>query len=155
MKLPIVDKLQKELEKLQRELRVEIPRELQKAAAYGDLSENAEYDAAKARKAFLESRISQLQKRVSAISSIDISTLPKDRAGFGSKIHLENITSGKEEIYRLVTSEEVDPENGLISVASPFGKALLGKQPGDEVEINLPSGRREYEVTKLLTIHNL
>lgn len=155
MKFPILEKMQQDLEKLQRELRVDVPRELQKAAAYGDLSENAEYDAAKERKAFLESRIAQLIKRISAISSINIDLLPTDRAGFGSKIHLEDIDSGEEEVYRLVSSEEVDADKGLISIASPLGKALLGKQPGDDVEINLPSGRREYEVTKLLTIHNL
>lgn len=155
MKLPIVDKLNEELEELSRELRVDIPKELQKAAAYGDLSENAEYDAAKERKAFLESRISQMQKRISAMSSININAIPKDRAGFGSRLHLLNLDSDEEEIFQLVTSEEVDPEKGLISVSSPFGKALMGKKEGDDVEIKLPSGSKEYEVIKLITIHNL
>ncbi|MBI5184477.1 MAG: transcription elongation factor GreA [Nitrospinae bacterium] len=153
MKLPVLDKLRKELEDLHRELRIEIPKELQKAAAYGDLSENAEYDAVKERKVFVESRISQIQQRVSSLSSINLKSIPEDRAGFGSTLHLEDVQSGEKKIYQLVSSEEVDPENGLISIASPLGRALLGKQPGDEVKLSLPSGSKEYEITRLQTIH--
>jgi transcription elongation factor GreA len=154
MKLPIVDKLKKELDDLHRELRIEIPKELQKAAAHGDLSENAEYDAVKQRKVFVECRISQIQQRVSALSSINMKDIPDDRAGFGSTLHLEDLESGEEKIYKLVTSEEVDPDQGLISIASPLGRVLLGKQPGDEVKLSLPSGSKEYEITKLQTIHD-
>jgi len=153
MKLPVVDKLREDLDILQQELTVDIPRELNRAAAYGDLSENAEYDAAKQRKAFLESRIAQIQQRLSALSSINFKAIPHDRVGFGSTLHLEDLDSGDEQVFQLVSSEEVDPDKGLISVSSPLGRALLGKRPGDEVEVNLPSNRKEYTITQLQTIH--
>ena len=153
MNLPVLEKLRKELEETQRELRIDVPKELHRAASYGDLSENAEYDAAKQRKAYLEGRVAQLQQRISAISSINVNSIPEDRAGFGSTLHLEDMDSGDEEVYHLVTSEEVDPDKGLISIGSPLGRALLGKQEGDEVVMSLPSGKREYSVTKVITIH--
>ncbi|MDH4185017.1 MAG: transcription elongation factor GreA [Nitrospinota bacterium] len=155
MKFEIVKKLEEELEKLNRELRVELPKELQKAAAYGDLSENAEYDAAKQRKQFVESRISQLQKRISEITSINVKAIPKDRVGLGSRLILTDLNSGEEMIYTFVFPEEVDPEKGKISLASPVGKSLIGKEEGDEVTVITPKGNRKYEIVELKTLHDL
>ncbi len=154
MRFEIVKKLEDELELLNRELLVEIPKELKKAADYGDLSENAEYDAAKQRKQFVESRMGQLQKRISEILSVNIKAIPKDRVGLGSKVKLENVDSGEIVEYTFVFPEEVDPEIGKISLASPVGKSLVGKREDDEVVIVTPSGRREYCIEQLVTIHD-
>ncbi|MDH5510063.1 MAG: transcription elongation factor GreA [Nitrospinota bacterium] len=155
MKFEIVKKLEGELEKLNRELRVDLPKELQKAAAYGDLSENAEYDAAKQRKQFVESRIGQLQKRISEITSINMNAIPKDRVGLGSRLLLSDLDSGNEIVYTFVFPEEVDPEKGKISLASPIGKSLVGKEEGDEVTVITPKGRRNFEIIELKTYHDL
>jgi len=155
MKFEIVKKLEEELEKLNRELRVDLPKELQKAAAYGDLSENAEYDAAKQRKQFVESRISQLQKRISEITSINLKAIPVDKVGLGSRLLLSDLDSGDEINYTFVFPEEVDPEKGKISLASPIGKSLVGRQEGDEVTVITPKGRRNFEIVELKTYHDL
>ncbi|MDH5476927.1 MAG: transcription elongation factor GreA [Nitrospinota bacterium] len=155
MKFEIVKKLEEELEKLSRELRVELPKELQKAAAYGDLSENAEYDAAKQRKQFVESRISQLQKRISEITSINLKAIPQGKVGLGSRLLLSDLDSGDEIVYTFVFPEEVDPEKGKISLASPIGKSLMGKEEGDEVTVVTPKGRRNFEIMELKTYHDL
>ena len=155
MKFEIVKKLEEELEKLNRELRIELPKELQKAAAYGDLSENAEYDAAKQRKQFVESRISQLQKRISEILSINVKAIPKDKVGLGSRLVLSDMSNGEEVVYTFVFPEEVDPDNGKISLASPIGKSLLGKEEGDEALVVTPKGTRKFEIVNLKTIHDL
>jgi len=155
MKFEIVKKLEEELEKLNRELRIELPKELQKAAAYGDLSENAEYDAAKQRKQFVESRISQLQKRISEILSINVKAIPKDKVGLGSRLVLSDLSSGEEVVYTFVFPEEVDPDNGKISLASPIGKSLIGKEEGDEALVVTPKGTRKFEIVNLKTIHDL
>lgn len=155
MKFEIVKKLETELEKLSKELRIELPKELQKAAAYGDLSENAEYDAAKQRKQFVESRIAQLQKRISEITSINLKSIPEDRVGLGSRLVLSDLDSGDEVIYTFVFPEEVDPEKGKISLASPIGKSLVGKEEGDEVLVITPKGRRNFEIMDLKTLHDL
>ncbi len=153
MRFEIVKKLDEELERLNRELRVDIPKELKIAADYGDLSENAEYDAAKQRKQFVESRISQLQKRISEILSINLAAIPKDRVGLGSRVRLEDLDSGEKVEYTFVFPEEVDPEGGKISLASPIGKSLVGRKEEDEVIVVTPSGRREYYIEELITIH--
>jgi len=154
MRFEIVKKLEGELELLNRELLVEIPKELKRAADYGDLSENAEYDAAKQRKQFVESRMGQLQQRISEILSVNIKAIPKDRVGLGSKVKLENIDSGETVEYTFVFPEEVDPEAGKISLASPIGKSLVGKKEDDEVVIVTPSSRSEYSIEELVTIHD-
>ena len=155
MRFEIVKKLEEDLEKLNRELRIDLPKELQKAAAYGDLSENAEYDAAKQRKMFVESRIGQLQKRISEITSINLRSIPQDKVGLGSRLILSDLDSDEEVIYTFVFPEEVDPENGKISLASPIGKSLVGKEEGDEVTVITPKGRRKFEIIELKTIHDL
>jgi len=153
-RLPILDKLDNDLKVSQRELQVEIPKAILTAREHGDLSENAEFKAAKERQMFLESRISLLQKRISDIMAININQIPKDRSGLGSTLKLKDLDNGKETQYRLVFPEEVDPDERKISPASPIGKTLMGKQEGDEVTIPLPDGKIEYEVLKVTTIHD-
>jgi transcription elongation factor GreA len=154
MQSRIIQKLEKELAELHRELRIDLPKEFQKAAEYGDISENAEMDAAKERKQFLESRIHQLQVRIAEIGSMNVNNLPRDRVGLLSVVTLADINSGNEVKYELVFPEEVDPENGKISPASPIGRGVMGKRVGDEAIVQLPSGRKEYEVIDLKTIHD-
>lgn len=153
--LPIVKQLKDELQKVEKELRVDVPKELQKAAAHGDLRENAEYEAAKHRQSFLQARAAHLSSRINTLTSLKLDDIPKNAIGFGSRIHLEDLTTGEESIFELVTPEEVDPRNGKISVSSPIGRALLNKCAGDEVVINLPAGKKEYEVSQVLTLHEL
>ncbi|PIQ95474.1 MAG: transcription elongation factor GreA [Nitrospinae bacterium CG11_big_fil_rev_8_21_14_0_20_56_8] len=153
MRLPILDKLDKDLESARKELNVDIPHALKVAMAHGDLSENAEYKAAKERQTFLQSRISQLQKRISDITGINLSRIPKDRSGLGSTLFLKDLNTGEETVFRLVFPEEVNPDEGKISGASPIGRALLGKREGDEVLIPLAESRKEFEVVRLITIH--
>jgi transcription elongation factor GreA len=153
-RLPILDKLDNDLKESQRELQVDIPKAILTAREHGDLSENAEFKAAKERQMFLEARISLLQKRISDIMAININQIPKDRSGLGSTLKLKALDSGKETVYQLVFPEEVNPDEGKISAASPVGRSLVGKQEGDEVTIPLPDNRIEYEVLKVTTIHD-
>ena len=153
MRLPILDKLDKELENTKVELKVDIPKALKTAMEHGDLSENAEFKAAKERQMFLETRLSQLQKRISDVMALNVDRIPRDRSGLGSTLFLKNLDTGEETQYHLVFPEEVNPDEGKISTASPVGKSLLGKQEGDELVISLPNQRKEYEVLKIVTIH--
>ncbi len=153
-RLPILDKLEKDLEESQRELQVDIPKTILTAREHGDLSENAEFKAAKERQMFLESRISLLQKRVSDIMSININQIPKDRSSLGSTLKLKDMDSGKETQYHLVFPEEVNPDERKISTASPVGRAMVGKQEGDEISVSLPDGKMEFEVLEVITIHD-
>lgn len=152
MKARLIERLEKELMALDHELKIDLPRALKEAAAHGDLSENAEYDAAKERKRVVESRISMLQHRISQIIAIDFNAIPRDKVGLGSLVKLENLQSGAIVEYDFVLPEELDPDRGKISLASPIGKALVGKQEGDEVIIALPKGRAEYEIVELITL---
>ena len=152
-RLPIVDKLEKELKESNQELQVEIPKAIKTAREHGDLSENAEFKAAKERQMFLESRISLLQKRISDITSIDLKKIPNDRSGLGSTLHLRDINTGEETQYHLVFPEEVNPDERKLSAASPVGRALVGKQEGDEFIVPLPDNKLEFEVLKVVTIH--
>ena len=155
MRLPILDKLEKELMESERELKVDIPKALKTATDMGDLSENAEYKAAKERQMLLETRISILQKRVSEITSLNINRIPNDRTGLGSKIDLNNPESDESKSFELVFPEEVSPEEGKISPGSPIGKSLLGKQVGDEVQITIAGETTLYELKSLKTIHEV
>ncbi len=154
MRLPILDKLDKSLMESKRELEVDIPKALKIATDMGDLSENAEYKAAKERQMFLESRISQLQKRISDVMGIDVNRIPRDRSGLGSTLLLKHVDSGDEREYFLVFPEEVDPDNGRVSMASPVGKMLAGKIEGDEVEVPIEGEPQSFEVVQLKTIHH-
>ena len=154
MKQTILKKLDKQLADSQKELQVDIPEALKIAREHGDLSENAEYKAAKERQTFLQARISLLQKRISDVTSLDLDRIPKDRSGLGSTLLLNDLDTGEGKKYRLVFPEDVDPDVGKISAASPIGKALMGKQEGDEIVIPLPDQKVEYEVIRVTTIHD-
>tara|TARA_B100000959_G_scaffold37918_1_gene36727 strand:- start:2362 stop:2847 length:486 start_codon:yes stop_codon:yes gene_type:complete len=153
MKQTILKKLDKQLADSQKELQVDIPEALKIAREHGDLSENAEYKAAKERQTFLQARISLLQKRISDVTSLDLKKIPKDRSGLGSTLFLNDLDTGRGKKYRLVFPEDVDPDAGKISAASPIGRALMGKQVGDEIIIPLPDQKVEYEVIRVTTIH--
>ena len=154
MRLPILDKLENQLQESERELKVDIPKALKTAADHGDLSENAEYKAAKERQMFLESRISQLQKRISEVTALNINRIPKDRSGIGSTLELEEIKSRRTRVFQLVFPEEVSPEEGKISPGSPIGRTLLGKQEGDEVTLSIADEVLEYKIVRMITIHD-
>jgi len=146
-------KLQKELEALEDELHTKLPKEIQKAREFGDLRENAEYKAAMERQSIVRARIMQVRQRLGEVESIDISKIPTDRVAYGSRVVLFDIEKEEKVSYRLVTSEESDPENGLISTVSPIGQALMGKEEGDEVKVKTPTGVRNFEISRLTTIH--
>ena len=146
-------KLQEEIAALENELRIELPREISKARAHGDLSENAEYHAAKDRQRFVDARLSQLNARIRDLSMIDMTKIPRDRVGLGSTVVVLDVNKDEQIRYKLVTSEDVDVANGLISTSSPIGRGLLGKQVGDSVKIQIPGGMREMEIVELKTIH--
>ena len=147
-------KLQDEITALEYELRNELPKEILKARAHGDLRENAEFHAAKERQRFVDSRLSQLKKRLSDLSLVDLTKIPRDRVGLGSTVVVMDIEKDEEVTYKIVTSEETDVNNGKISTSSPIGRGLLGKQVGDEVKITIPGGSRTMEILKLTTIHD-
>jgi len=153
--LDIKKKLQEEIAALEYELRNELPREILKARAHGDLSENAEYHAAKERQGLVNARLGQLQKRLADFSMIDLDKIPHDRVGLGSKVAVLDVKTNTEIRYELVTSEEADAANGRISTASPIGKALIGKEVGDTVKMQAPGGVKELEILELVTIHEL
>jgi transcription elongation factor GreA len=153
--MDIKKRLDDEMKALDYELKVTLPKEIQRAREYGDLRENAEYKAAKERQTFLQARISQLQTRVAALSMMNLDKIPKDKVGLGSTVTLKTTDTGQEIVYEIVTPEEADPTAGRISPSSPIGKSLIGKEEGEVVTVVVPSGRREYEITKLLTIHDL
>jgi transcription elongation factor GreA len=153
MPSPIVQKLQEEIQALERELSYELPKELKRARALGDLSENAEYHMAKQRQDFVSARLMQLKNRLADLSLINMNNIPKDRIAFGSKIVLYDVDRDVEIEYRLVTSEEADVSKGLISTTSPIGRALMGKKAGAAVTVTTPQGAREFEIRTVLTIH--
>ena len=146
-------KLQDELASLEDELHFKLPAEIQKAREFGDLRENAEYKAALERQSIVKARLVQVQQRLREVESIDISQLPQDRIAYGSSVVLYDLEKEEKVTYKLVTSEESDPENGLISTVSPIGQALMGKEEGDEVRVKTPTGVRNFEISRLKTIH--
>jgi transcription elongation factor GreA len=150
----IKQKLQSELDELETELRVHLPKEIKRALEFGDLRENAEYRAALDRQDFIKARISQLRQRISEIASIDLSNIPANRAAYGSTLVLYDAERNEEVTYRLVTPEESDPQGGMISTTSPVGRSLMGKEEGDEVVVKTPAGARSFEIKSLKTIHD-
>jgi transcription elongation factor GreA len=150
----IKKKLQDELNTLERELAYDIPRELKKAAALGDLSENAEYHMAKQRQEYLKARVRQLGQRLAELSLINMNNIPKDKVGLGSTVKVYDSSKDEEVEYQLVTSEESDVAAGKISTTSPIGRALLNKKVGDSAVVVTPAGNREMEILKLSTIHD-
>jgi transcription elongation factor GreA len=154
MKTRLIKKFEDELMVLEKELKTELPQEIRRARELGDLRENAEYHAAKERQRLVEARISLLKKRVSDIHLMNIDKIPRDKVGFGSTVHLKDGATAAVTIYQLVMPEDADVEQGLISTASPIGRALLNKEEGDEVTVTTPSGSRRFELVKLMTIHD-
>jgi transcription elongation factor GreA len=152
VELPVMRRLKKELEDLRFELRHKLPKEIEVARAHGDLRENAEYEAAKERQAFVNARIGQIEQRIRDLSLYSVSSIPHDAVGYGSKVILES-EDGNEETYELVFPEEVNAAAGLISIGSPLGRALLNKEVGDDVEVATPKGKRSYSIVELQTFH--
>jgi transcription elongation factor GreA len=150
----IKSKLQHELDVLEHELNVELPKEIAVARAHGDLSENAEYKYAKERQGYINAKIGQLKKRMGDLGMLNLTNIPKDRSGYGSRILVLDVQRNIEVEYKLVSSEEADAEKGLISTTSPIGRALLNRQVGDEVQVATPAGKKEFEVVRLVTIHD-
>jgi transcription elongation factor GreA len=154
MVIDIKKRLQDEIRTLEYELKVQLPKEILRAREHGDLRENAEYKAAKERQSFLEARTAQLHRRLAAVNLMNFDRIPRDKVGLGSTVHVRQEDSGESKVYEIVVPEDADPSIGRISPSSPIGKALLGGEEGDVVEIRVPSGVREYEITKLVTIHD-
>ena len=142
--------LKKELENLKKNERPQNIKAIEEARAHGDLSENAEYAAAKDRQGFIEGRIIDLEFKLAHVDVIATDKLPKDRVVFGSKVLLENIETGEDVVYQLVGPDESDIENGRISISSPLGKAIIGRKPGDELTLQVPAGKRSYELLEIL-----
>lgn len=147
-------RLEEEIKALERELTTELPAEIKKAVALGDLSENAEYHMAKQRQVFVNARLGQLKKRMGELAMVNLTNIPRDKAGFGATIVVFDSSKNEELTYKLVTSEESDVSKGLISTTSPIGRALLGKKVGEIATVVTPNGKRELEVLKLITIHD-
>ena len=150
----IKKQLQAEINILEHELQHELPAEIKKAVALGDLSENAEYHMAKQRQHFVNARLGQLKSRMAELSLVNLANIPHDKVGFGSTIVVFDTTKDEEIVYRLVTSEESDVSKGLISTTSPIGRGLVGKRVGDVATIVTPNGKRDLEILKLSTIHD-
>jgi transcription elongation factor GreA len=154
MVLEIKKRLQDEIHTVEYELKVELPKEILRAREHGDLRENAEYKAAKERQAYLEARAAQLHRRLAALNMVNLDRIPRDKVGLGSTVSVRQEDNGEEKVYEIVVPEDSDPSIGRISPSSPIGKCLLGSEEGDVVEIRVPSGTREYEITRLVTIHD-
>lgn len=153
MKDRILKRFNDEIAALERELKIDLPKEIQRAREHGDLRENAEYKAAKERQGIVDARISMLKKRVSEIQLMNLDRIPRDKAAFGSTVHLRD-KEGAVLIYQLVMPEDADAEKGMISTASPIGRAILNKEEGDDVNVVSPGGSKSFELVKLITIHD-
>ena len=154
MSSDFIKKLQEQVQALEHELNLELPKELRRARALGDLSENAEFHMAKQRQDFVGARLAQLKRRLADLALINLNNIPKDKIAFGSKVVLYDLNRDSEIEYRLVTSEEADVSKGLISTTSPIGRGLMGKKVGDTVKIAAPNGVREFKVRALQTIYD-
>ena len=152
MKARLIKRFEDEIVAFERELNHDLPKEIQRARELGDLRENAEYHAAKERQTLVQARVSMLRQRVSEIQLMSLDRIPKDKAGFGSKLTVKE--NGKTFNYELVMPEDANPDKGLISVASPIGRAFSGKESGDAVEVATPAGARAFEILSLITIHD-
>ena len=148
-------KLQDEIDALNYELHNQLPMEIRRAREHGDLSENAEYHAAKERQGMVNARLNQLVRRLASISMVDFTKIPQGRVGLGSEVVVLDVKKDEELTYNLVTSEEADASSGRISTSSPIGRGLIGKEVGDVVKIQIPGGVREFEILKLTTIHDI
>ena len=152
VKARLIKRFEDEIVQLERELTQELPKEIKRARELGDLKENAEYHAAKERQRLVEVRISMLRTRVSEIQLMNLDKIPRGRAAFGSRMTV--VEKGKHVTYELVMPEDADPDRGLVSVASPIGRAFVGREEGDSVSVPTPAGVRSFEIVKLSTIHD-
>ncbi len=152
MKSELIKRFKHDIHDLERELNKDLPQEIKRARELGDLRENAEYQAAKDRQSFVQARLSMLHKRVAELSLMNLDRVPEDSVGFGSTVHLLE-SDGQTVVYQLVLPEDADPDKGWISTASPIGRALMGKEEGDDVAVPTPNGIREFELVRLVTIH--
>jgi transcription elongation factor GreA len=150
----IKKRLEDEIKTLDYELKVTLPKEILRAREHGDLRENAEYKAAKERQSYLQARLGQLHRRLAALSMVNLDKIPQGKVGLGSTVSVRETTTGEQVTYELVTPEESDPSQGRISPSSPIGRCLLNREAGDVVEVKAPAGTREYEIVKLVTIHD-
>ena len=146
------NKLGEEIERLTHELQIVLPKAIQKAVEHGDLRENSEYKSALERQQFVQARLNHLTKRYGELSKIDLSEVPSDRVGFGSRVTVVDLRTKDEETYTLVFGDYIDIDSGQISVASPLGQTLMGKKPGDKVSLQLPRGERKLQVKELVTL---
>lgn len=153
--LPVIKRLRKEMDNLKRELTVDLPKELERARAHGDLSENAEWAMAKQRQEFLRARLSNMEARLAELATVNLDSIPRDTVGLGSKVQLEDLDEGITSEFEIVVPEEVDGAQNRISLSSPLGRALIGKGRDDDIEVQTPKGKRSYMVKKLTTIHEL
>ncbi len=153
--LPVIKRLRKEMDNLKRELTIDLPKELERARAHGDLSENAEWAMAKQRQEFLRARLSNMEARMAELATINLDSIPRDTVGLGSKVQLEDLDEGTTSEYEIVVPEEVDGAQNRISLSSPLGRSLIGKGQDDDIEVQTPKGKRSYMVRKLTTIHEL
>ncbi len=155
VELPIIQRLRKELQELQYELSRKLPKELEEARAHGDLSENAEYEAAKARQELVQVRISQIGGRIRELSMYTMASIPEGVVAYGSRVTVEELSEGEDIVYHIVFPEEADAANGKISLGSPLGRALLNRTVGDEIEVHTPKGKRQYQIVDLITVHEI
>ncbi|NQW05332.1 MAG: transcription elongation factor GreA [Acidobacteria bacterium] len=154
MKARLIKRFEEQIAVLDRELTHELPKEIQRARELGDLRENAEYSAAKERQRLVESRVSMLRTRVAAIQLLNMDKIPTDRVAFGSRVTV--LEHGKQQVtFEFVMPEDADPDKGFVSVASPIGRAFVGKEEGDDISVKTPAGIRRFEIVTLLTIHDL
>jgi transcription elongation factor GreA len=152
--LDIKKRLQDEINQLDYELKVTLPKEILRAREHGDLRENAEYKSAKERQSFLQARVAQLHRRLAALSLVNLDKIPRGKVGLGSAVTLKQEGTGEEVVYEIVVTEDADPTIGRISPSSPIGKCLLGHEEGDSIEVRVPSGVKTFELTKLVTMHD-
>ena len=154
MTIDIKRKLEEEIRVIQHELTKELPKELKKAIALGDLSENAEYQSAKQRQEILNAKLAQLRKRLADVAMINFDRIPRDRASYGSTVVVYDLQKNAEITYKLVSAEESNIQKGLISTTSPIGRGLLNKREGDMAKVHTPGGLKEFEILSLTTIHD-
>jgi len=152
--IDVKKRLEDEIKTLDYELKVQLPKEILKAREHGDLRENAEYKAAKERQSFLQARIGQLRQRLAALSMVNLDKIPRGKVGLGSTVTLRETSTDAEIVYDIVTPEEADPAQGRISPSSPIGKSLLNHEEGEVVTVRVPSGTKEYEIIRLVTLHD-
>ena len=153
--LPVIKRLRKEAEVLKRELTVDLPKELERARAHGDLSENAEWAMAKQRQEFLRARLGNMEARIAELAMINLDSIPRDTVGLGSRVELEDLDEGGKVEYEIVVPEEVDGSQNRISLSSPLGRSLIGKAQDDDIEVQTPKGKRSYVIVRLVTIHEI